>query len=249
MMQRLGARGLTRVLCEGGGRLAAALIEDDLVDEMVCYTAGWCSAPRRSRRSARSRSPRCSSRRASAWWTCRRSVPTCGAAAPAGVAERKARALEPRPSRGTVGSRPTPAAVVGSLRPPGRDRFNPPSRPAAAGGRNRSARARRRAGSASRSGRCRRGAFQRRADLVDRAAHVRGHQRAVGADPRRVPAVEGGHGLARRQQAALDELAEGDARLGPLATSSRARPRRRAAGRRRCVPGRPRGRAARARCR
>jgi len=40
MMQRLGDRGLTRVLCEGGGRLAAALIEDDLVDEVVCYTAG-----------------------------------------------------------------------------------------------------------------------------------------------------------------------------------------------------------------
>ena len=39
-MQRLGDRGLTRVLCEGGGRLAAALIEDDLVDEVVCYTAG-----------------------------------------------------------------------------------------------------------------------------------------------------------------------------------------------------------------
>lgn len=40
MMQRLGDRGLTRVLCEGGGRLAAALIEDDLVDEVVCYGAG-----------------------------------------------------------------------------------------------------------------------------------------------------------------------------------------------------------------
>jgi diaminohydroxyphosphoribosylaminopyrimidine deaminase / 5-amino-6-(5-phosphoribosylamino)uracil reductase len=40
LMQRLGDRGLTRVLCEGGGRLASALIEDDLVDEVVCYTAG-----------------------------------------------------------------------------------------------------------------------------------------------------------------------------------------------------------------
>jgi diaminohydroxyphosphoribosylaminopyrimidine deaminase/5-amino-6-(5-phosphoribosylamino)uracil reductase len=40
MMQTLGARGLTRVLCEGGGRLAAALIEADLVDEIVCYQAG-----------------------------------------------------------------------------------------------------------------------------------------------------------------------------------------------------------------
>ena len=28
------------MLCEGGGRLAAALIEDDLVDEVVSYTAG-----------------------------------------------------------------------------------------------------------------------------------------------------------------------------------------------------------------
>ncbi len=40
MMQRLGDRGLTRVLCEGGARLAAALIHADLVDEVVCYTAG-----------------------------------------------------------------------------------------------------------------------------------------------------------------------------------------------------------------
>jgi diaminohydroxyphosphoribosylaminopyrimidine deaminase / 5-amino-6-(5-phosphoribosylamino)uracil reductase len=40
MMQRLGERGLTRVMCEGGGRLSAALIEDGLVDEIVLYTAG-----------------------------------------------------------------------------------------------------------------------------------------------------------------------------------------------------------------
>lgn len=40
MMQRLGERGLTRVLCEGGGRLAAALIAADLVDEVTTYTAG-----------------------------------------------------------------------------------------------------------------------------------------------------------------------------------------------------------------
>jgi diaminohydroxyphosphoribosylaminopyrimidine deaminase/5-amino-6-(5-phosphoribosylamino)uracil reductase len=39
-LDQLVERGLTRVLCEGGGRLAAALIEDDLVDEIVCYTAG-----------------------------------------------------------------------------------------------------------------------------------------------------------------------------------------------------------------
>ncbi len=36
----LGARGLTRVLCEGGGRLAAALLGADQVDEIVCFTAG-----------------------------------------------------------------------------------------------------------------------------------------------------------------------------------------------------------------
>ena len=40
MMQRPGERGLTRLLCEGGGRLAAALLEADLVDEIVTYTAG-----------------------------------------------------------------------------------------------------------------------------------------------------------------------------------------------------------------
>jgi len=40
MLQRLGARGLTRVLCEGGGRLAAALLAADLVDEIVTYAAG-----------------------------------------------------------------------------------------------------------------------------------------------------------------------------------------------------------------
>jgi diaminohydroxyphosphoribosylaminopyrimidine deaminase/5-amino-6-(5-phosphoribosylamino)uracil reductase len=40
MLQRLGDRGLTRIFCEGGGRLAAALIEADLIDELVCYTAG-----------------------------------------------------------------------------------------------------------------------------------------------------------------------------------------------------------------
>jgi diaminohydroxyphosphoribosylaminopyrimidine deaminase/5-amino-6-(5-phosphoribosylamino)uracil reductase len=40
MMQRLGARGLTRVMCEGGGRLAAALLAADLVDEVTMYTAG-----------------------------------------------------------------------------------------------------------------------------------------------------------------------------------------------------------------
>jgi diaminohydroxyphosphoribosylaminopyrimidine deaminase/5-amino-6-(5-phosphoribosylamino)uracil reductase len=40
MLRTLGERGLTRVLCEGGGRLAGALLEAGLVDEMICYTAG-----------------------------------------------------------------------------------------------------------------------------------------------------------------------------------------------------------------
>lgn len=40
MLRALGAAGLTRVLCEGGGALAAALIEADLVDEISAYGAG-----------------------------------------------------------------------------------------------------------------------------------------------------------------------------------------------------------------
>jgi diaminohydroxyphosphoribosylaminopyrimidine deaminase/5-amino-6-(5-phosphoribosylamino)uracil reductase len=40
MLAALGARGLTRVLCEGGGRLSGALIDADLVDEIVTFGAG-----------------------------------------------------------------------------------------------------------------------------------------------------------------------------------------------------------------
>ena len=40
VLQELGAQGLTRVFCEGGGGLAASLLAADLVDEMVGYTAG-----------------------------------------------------------------------------------------------------------------------------------------------------------------------------------------------------------------
>ncbi|MBP7241770.1 MAG: bifunctional diaminohydroxyphosphoribosylaminopyrimidine deaminase/5-amino-6-(5-phosphoribosylamino)uracil reductase RibD [Amaricoccus sp.] len=40
LLLRLGERGLTRVLCEGGGRLAGALLAADLVDEIVAFTAG-----------------------------------------------------------------------------------------------------------------------------------------------------------------------------------------------------------------
>ena len=40
MLRALAARGLTRVLCEGGGRLAASLIRAGLVDELVWMSAG-----------------------------------------------------------------------------------------------------------------------------------------------------------------------------------------------------------------
>jgi diaminohydroxyphosphoribosylaminopyrimidine deaminase / 5-amino-6-(5-phosphoribosylamino)uracil reductase len=40
MLAALGARGLTRVFCEGGGRLAAGLVAAGLVDEIVIYAAG-----------------------------------------------------------------------------------------------------------------------------------------------------------------------------------------------------------------
>jgi diaminohydroxyphosphoribosylaminopyrimidine deaminase/5-amino-6-(5-phosphoribosylamino)uracil reductase len=40
LMQRLGERGLTRILCEGGGQLAAALLAADMVDAIITYTAG-----------------------------------------------------------------------------------------------------------------------------------------------------------------------------------------------------------------
>lgn len=40
VMQTLGARGLTRVFCEGGGALAAGLLAGDLVDDLVVFGAG-----------------------------------------------------------------------------------------------------------------------------------------------------------------------------------------------------------------
>lgn len=40
MLAHLGRKGLTRVFCEGGGALAAALLAQDLVDELVGFTAG-----------------------------------------------------------------------------------------------------------------------------------------------------------------------------------------------------------------
>src|SRR5262249_62305226 len=42
-LRLLGERGLTRLLVEGGGRLAAALLRAGLVDRL-----GWVNAPRRS---------------------------------------------------------------------------------------------------------------------------------------------------------------------------------------------------------
>ncbi|MFC4669920.1 bifunctional diaminohydroxyphosphoribosylaminopyrimidine deaminase/5-amino-6-(5-phosphoribosylamino)uracil reductase RibD [Seohaeicola nanhaiensis] len=40
MLGQLGQAGLTRVFCEGGGALAASLLSEDLVDELVGFTAG-----------------------------------------------------------------------------------------------------------------------------------------------------------------------------------------------------------------
>ena len=40
VLRQLGAAGLTRVFCEGGGALAASLLAGDLVDELVGFTAG-----------------------------------------------------------------------------------------------------------------------------------------------------------------------------------------------------------------
>ncbi|WP_281984246.1 bifunctional diaminohydroxyphosphoribosylaminopyrimidine deaminase/5-amino-6-(5-phosphoribosylamino)uracil reductase RibD [Thalassorhabdomicrobium marinisediminis] len=40
MMAKLAERGLTRIFCEGGGTLAASLLNAGLVDELVGFTAG-----------------------------------------------------------------------------------------------------------------------------------------------------------------------------------------------------------------
>ena len=40
MLRALGARGLTRVFCEGGGALAASLLRARLVDELIVFSAG-----------------------------------------------------------------------------------------------------------------------------------------------------------------------------------------------------------------
>ncbi len=40
VLQQLGAHGLTRIFCEGGGALAASLLDADLVDQLIGFTAG-----------------------------------------------------------------------------------------------------------------------------------------------------------------------------------------------------------------
>lgn len=40
VLQQLGQAGMTRVFCEGGGALAASLLANDLVDELIGFTAG-----------------------------------------------------------------------------------------------------------------------------------------------------------------------------------------------------------------
>ncbi|MTH99471.1 bifunctional diaminohydroxyphosphoribosylaminopyrimidine deaminase/5-amino-6-(5-phosphoribosylamino)uracil reductase RibD [Ruegeria arenilitoris] len=40
LLQQLGQAGLTRLFCEGGAALAASLLADDLVDELVGFSAG-----------------------------------------------------------------------------------------------------------------------------------------------------------------------------------------------------------------
>ena len=40
VLQALGSQGLTRIFCEGGGAVAASLLQADVVDELVGFTAG-----------------------------------------------------------------------------------------------------------------------------------------------------------------------------------------------------------------
>lgn len=40
MLQTLGQRGITRVFCEGGGHLAASLMQAGLVDDLIVFSAG-----------------------------------------------------------------------------------------------------------------------------------------------------------------------------------------------------------------
>mgnify|MGYP003299238742 FL=1 len=40
IMQNLSDKGITRLLCEGGGKLAASLIRSEMIDEIVTFHAG-----------------------------------------------------------------------------------------------------------------------------------------------------------------------------------------------------------------
>ena len=40
IMQNLSDKGITRLLCEGGGKLAASLIRSEMVDEIVTFHGG-----------------------------------------------------------------------------------------------------------------------------------------------------------------------------------------------------------------
>ena len=40
IMQKLSDKGITRLLCEGGGKLAASLIRSELIDEIVTFHGG-----------------------------------------------------------------------------------------------------------------------------------------------------------------------------------------------------------------
>ena len=40
VMQNLSDKGITRLLCEGGGKLSASLIRSELVDEIVTFHGG-----------------------------------------------------------------------------------------------------------------------------------------------------------------------------------------------------------------
>ena len=58
LFARLGERGLTRVLVEGGGKLAAALLRAGLVDRLYWFRAGGHHRRRRPRGDRRPRPAR-----------------------------------------------------------------------------------------------------------------------------------------------------------------------------------------------
>ena len=40
-LAQIGRRGINSIFCEGGPRLAASLLADNRVDELIGFTAGW----------------------------------------------------------------------------------------------------------------------------------------------------------------------------------------------------------------